>query len=241
MPRNVMETAEAYREFYDRLGHEYEETQTVYSTRRGRTRFRAVLGELTPFARRHAKLLDVGCNDGVYTIPYCTIGGVAHGIDISQALVHKAEEKARTTGAHATFEVADIEEYRAHPEYDIVLMSEVLEHFRSPGIAVRNAVAAIRPGGHLLVTTPLPYSGVRTYLKRLVARQPLTQENEFVNFGARYRHDGYYPLALKDWLEGFGLRCVKATTLERVIAWRAPMRLVLGCTNLQLHRKLQGD
>jgi len=232
-----MKTAAAYREFYDRLGHEYEETRTVYSTRRGRARYRAVFGELSKFARRHSKLLDVGCNDGVYTIPYCELGGVAHGIDISQPLVEKAREKARATRVAATFEVADVEEYLPKPEYDVVLMSEVLEHLRTPGLAVRNAVRGLRPGGHLVLSTPLPYSGFRTYLKRLVARQPLTQPFEFENFGARYRHDGYYPLALKDWLEGFGLSGVKVRTVEREIPRKTPMTLLLGRTNLQIHRK----
>ena len=159
MSRDVMKTAAAYREFYDRLGHEYEETRAVYSTRRGRARYRAVFGELSKFARLHSKLLDVGCNDGVYTIPYCELGGVAHGIDISQPLVEKAREKARATRVAATFEVADVEEYLPKPEYDVVLMSEVLEHLRTPGLAVRNAVRGLRPGGHLVLSTPLPYSG----------------------------------------------------------------------------------
>lgn len=236
-----MDSAEAYREFYDRLGHDYEETEAVYSTRLGRVRYRAVVSELTPFARCHARLLDIGCNDGVYTIPYCQLGGVAHGLDISAALIEKAKARASEAKLSATFEVGDIEECSLRPEYDVILMSEVLEHFRSPETAVRIAVAGIRPGGYLLLTTPLPYSGFRTFLRNLVARTPLTQPFEFENFGVRYRHDGYYPLALKDWLEGFGLECAKAVTIEREVSLKAPMRLLLGCRNLQLHRKTVGD
>lgn len=212
-----MESAENYRSFYDRLGREYEETATVYSTRRGQVRYRAVLRELRSFAIRHLSLLDVGCNDGVYAIPYCRYGGVAHGIDISGALVEKARSHNVGAGTRATFSVADIEEFVPEPNFDLVLMSEVLEHVRNPSVAVRNAVAGIRPGGHLLLTTPLPSLGFVSYLRDLVARRPRTQPEEFEFFGLRYRHDGYYPLALKDWLESFGLICEKAITIEREI------------------------
>lgn len=232
-----MQSVDDYRQFYDRLGREYEETASVYSTRLGRVRFRAVVRQLQPFARSHSRLLDVGCNDGVYSIPYCRLGGTAHGIDISRALVEKAREKCATQQLPATFEVADIEEFRATEEFDIVLMSEVLEHVRNPEVAVRNAVAGVKRGGYFLVSTPLPYTGFRTYLKRLVARRPLTQSMEFENFGALYRHDGYYPLALKDWLEGFGLTCVTARTLGREFTPKSPFRLLLGTGNLQLHSK----
>jgi len=91
--KSVMDTPEGYREFYDRLGHEYEETATVYASRLGRVRYRTVLRELAPFARSRARLLDIGCNDGVYTVPYCEMGGRAHGIDISTALVEKARPR----------------------------------------------------------------------------------------------------------------------------------------------------
>lgn len=232
-----MQSASDYHEFYDRLGREYEETATVYATHLGRVRFRAVFQQLQPFALRHYRLLDIGCNDGVYSMPYCRLGGVAHGIDISEALVEKARAKCATEQLPATFEVADIEEYHPAEGFDIVLMSEVLEHVRHPDVAVRNAVAAVKRGGYFLISTPLPYSGFRTYLKRLVARRPLTQSMEFENFGVRYRHDGYYPLALKDWLEGFGLTCVTARTLGRELTLKSPFRLLLGCGNLQLHLK----
>lgn len=234
---SIMGSVDCYREFYDRLGKEYDETAAVYSTRLGRVRFRAVSRYLRPFARRHLHLLDIGCNDGVYSLAYCRMGGVAHGIDISRSLVEKARAKARLAGLSPTFEVGDIEERRPPPIYDVVLMSEVLEHLRNPEHAIRNAVAGIHDGGYFLLSTPLPYSGFRTYLKRLVGRAPLVQPFEFENFGVRYRHDGYYPLALKDWLEGFGLRCVRATTVAREAKLGAPMNLILGCTNLQLHVK----
>ncbi len=236
-PKNAMESAETYRDFYEHQGATYDETATVYGTKSGRIRFQAVMRVISTFAKSGLRMLDVGCNDGVYTIPYCKLGGSAHGIDISPSLIEKAKERAMAVGSRATFEIADIEAYHPLRDFNLVLMSEVLEHLRNPGVAVQHAIEGMRPGGHLLLTTPLPYQGTWRYMARLVSRRVLIEPCEFEFGGVRYRHDGYYPLALKDWLETTGLECVRLTTLERRVSIRRPWWTLLGARNLQLHRK----
>ncbi len=245
-PVDVMQSAERYREFYESLGTSYPETDVVHGD--DRRRFAAILREISRFARQGARLLDIGCNDGVYVVPYCRAGGTAHGIDISAALVERAKQKAR--GLRATFEVADIETYAPADRYDLVLMSEVLEHVRRPELAVRNAVACVRPGGSFLLSTPIPHNVPSwRYVTRLLARdvllEPFTVRTDLNVIGQRfgmrgiqYRHDGYYPLALKDWVEGFGTKCTKAYTIGRRLSLQMPlMSLIGGETNVQLFRK----
>jgi 2-polyprenyl-3-methyl-5-hydroxy-6-metoxy-1,4-benzoquinol methylase len=43
-----------------------------------------------------------------------------------------------------------------NPEAGLVLLLEVIEHLRNPGISLRHVAAALLPGGRLLVTTPNP-------------------------------------------------------------------------------------
>ena len=210
----------AYAAFYERLGREYPETQHVHG--QDPRRFRIILAELAPFAARKAHMLDVGCNDGVYTIPYCRDGGISHGIDISPTLVAKAQ--ARAACLPATFEVADIEAYRSEIRYDLVLMSEVLEHVRNPSTAVENAVRLTKPGGHLLLSTPSARANVPAlrYLLRLsqgrVAEEYTVDTDRTVLGeqyrlgGFQYRHDHYYLTGLRRWLERYGLRTVRGYT-----------------------------
>jgi len=240
-----MASEQDYAEFYDRLGREYPETRHVHGE--DPRRYHHVLSEIRPFAALGARMLDVGCNDGVYTIPYCASGGVAHGIDISLSLITKAQTKAR--GLPATFEVGDIEEYSATIQYDLVLMSEVLEHFRRPERAIENAARAVKPRGHLLLTTPSAGAGVMVlrYLARLFSGRYLVEPYTVVTDGTilgerygmtgiQYRHDFYYLYALKRWLRRLGFETVKAYTAVHGTYARVPRMLGRLESHVELSR-----
>lgn len=215
-----MESETAYRAFYERLGREYPEADTVHSNP---FRLNFLLGELRPYAARGTRMLDIGCNNGVYDEPYCRMGGRVAGIDISPELVEKA--RARTRGLDAEFEVADVEAYRPNRTFPLVFMSEVLEHLRTPDEALRRVHDLTAPGGTLLLSTPsaLLHVSVPRYLRELVGRRRLLERctSELsgtmlgIDWGAgcRYRHDGYYLLSLADWIESFGFRCIEKFTI----------------------------
>ena len=234
---DVMQTEERYREFYDRLGRDYPESEMIHGTDPFKKNF--LLDRLAPFAEQGVSMLDIGCNDGVYSIPYGQMGGTAHGIDISAALVEKARRRA--SGLPVTFEVADIEEFHSEEKYGLVLMSEVIEHVRRPDRAIAKAVAALRPRGELLLSTPSAYCHVSTlrYVVELLKRKELTAEDVIYTdsdtcvlgkdwgiHGFKYRHDGYYLYAMCDWLSSFGLRRIKSFTLG-MAPYRRPFRTVL--------------
>ncbi len=230
-----MASAPEYAAFYERLGAEYPESEEVHGTDPRRRDF--LLAILRPFAERGVPLLDVGCNDGVYTIPYAWMGGTAHGIDISPSLVEKARRKAG--GARVTFETADIEEYTTAARYGVVFMSEVIEHVRRPDRAIANAVAALAPGGSFVLSTPNANAYVPTgrYLLELLRGRelvaPVTVDTthgvlgeKWGLSGYRYRHDAYYPFALRTWLCGYGLRSDRLFTFG-MSGYQRPFRVVL--------------
>ena len=86
--RDAVSDTQSYVEFYNELGEKYPETKIVHSEK---MRYNVILHELKRFALKEKSLLDIGCNDGVYTIPYCKMGGggSAHGIDIYKSLILK--------------------------------------------------------------------------------------------------------------------------------------------------------
>ena len=267
--KNAVKSDEVYEEFYEKLGRYYPETRLVHADRGQKSRFQAVLEELRPFALEKARLLDVGCNNGVYTIPYVRMGGRALGIDISGTLVNQAWDFARKllpSSESISFGMMDIQEDLEYSSlFDVVLMSEVLEHLNHPEKAILNIYKLLKKGGQFLLTCPTPMFeitpkiGLR-YLRNLY-RGKLREENilssdrnalsRYSLSGYAYRHDGYYPLGLMRFVEKFGFRCVRIYTIgfgrSRLMVpgtyhlepylRRLPTVNLLGITNFQVFRK----
>jgi 2-polyprenyl-3-methyl-5-hydroxy-6-metoxy-1,4-benzoquinol methylase len=218
-----------YRDFYEKIGSDYPETRIVHNYVGVKSRFQAVLGELKRFASEGASLIDIGCNNGVYTIPYGRMGGSALGVDISPSLIKQA--KMRTKGVDSVrFEVMDIQaELDAPQKFDVVLMSEVFEHLTDPEAALRNVHKLLKKGGTLVFTVPTPLFEVQNQITFQYARNVLSDRlivehqtidssnNALSDFGLSgflYRHDAYYPLGLKRFVESFGFTCVKCYTIN---------------------------
>lgn len=258
-----------YEEFYEKLGKYYPESKRVHNKRDPQARFQAVLLELRPFALRKATLLDVGCNDGVYTIPYVMIGGKADGIDISESLVIKAYNRAKMLIPNSTeysFKVMDIQaELNYTLKYDVILMSEVLEHLNHPERAIVNAYNLLKEGGHFLLTCPSPLNEIlniadmkyvwNLFGHKLKESQIIdSNKNLLSEYGIKdylYRHDGYYPLGLKAFIEKFGFRCVKFYTIGfgkrsfmipyinrfEFFLRKVPLLNLFGSINVQMFKK----
>lgn len=234
--KDTTQDARHYGEFYEELGRKYPESALVHGYRGPNSRYWNVWRELRPLARRGAHLLDVGCSDGVYTVPFCAQGGTAVGIDISPTLVARARARAGALGARCRFLAADIEAPDVADTlgetFDVALLSEVLEHLRAPERALRNLHRLLRPDGVLLLTAPTPLADDLVPLGpafvRHALRGPRLREEQLLETTAdpvlreagldayRWRHDGYYPRPLRDWVEAHGFRCERLYTIGLV-------------------------
>ena len=255
----------AYRAFYERLGADYPEAEVNRAANWARAGHReTVIRELRPFARRDARLVDVGCGNGEITNAYCEIGGSAVGLDLAPALIEKARVNAHP---NSTFRAADVEELD-RASFDVALCSEVLEHVQHPDRLLGSLHRVLKPGGTLILTTPTPMSEIvplsRDYVRevwrgdRLSESQVVsTDENPVGRYGMGgflYRHDGYYPLALARWVESFGFSRRRVYTVymplptrlrkhERLRValesslQRLPRLRLLGGDNVQVHRR----
>ncbi len=227
-----MEEAVSYGAFCEQLGNQYPETELVHADRRVGSRYWTVFNELRPFALAGRKLIDIGCNDGVYTIPYCEAGGNATDVDISSSLVKKCDAKAKTLKFPCSFITAgiDLPDFRQHviETFEVALFSEVLEHVRNPARALSSIRSLLKEGGHMILTTPTPlFNGMDSKWKYPIAmlggRRLLETHVVYtreipvlLRYGiasSKYRHDGYYPRALKSHVEGFGFALIKSYTI----------------------------
>jgi 2-polyprenyl-3-methyl-5-hydroxy-6-metoxy-1,4-benzoquinol methylase len=273
-PTNIMREAVSYGAFYEQLGNLYPETELVHTDKQPGSRYWTVLNELRPFAAAGMKLIDIGCNDGVYTIPYCQTGGKATGVDISDSLVRKCNAKAKMLGLQCSFVNADIDslDFRKHVQetFEVALFSEVLEHVRNPAAALLSIRSLLEDGAYLVLTTPTPLfnrmDSKWKYPLTLLGGRKLVEPNTvdtreipaLLKYGiasSKYRHDGYYPRALRSYVEGFRFSLIRSYTIgypERVrqalfltralggdpemTIRRLPFLNLLGITNVALFR-----
>ncbi len=119
----------------------------------------AFAGSLGP----NVRVLDVGCGNGYACGEFLKHGCQVVGLDLSEQGI----AWARQTHPQGRFELIaaekDILEKLQEEPFDIVISTEVVEHVYAPREWAAGCFAALKPGGHLICTTP--YHG---YLKNLL-------------------------------------------------------------------------
>ncbi|WP_298734847.1 methyltransferase domain-containing protein [uncultured Chitinophaga sp.] len=100
-----------------------------------------------------ARVLDVGCGNGVISRHLGQFGYEVLGIDISQKTIDVARSKNKLPNVR--FEAVSAEALTAQgQQYDAVICSEVLEHLHQPGLLLQTIYASLKPEGVLIVTVP---------------------------------------------------------------------------------------
>jgi 2-polyprenyl-3-methyl-5-hydroxy-6-metoxy-1,4-benzoquinol methylase len=237
-PKNTIADGHLYAEFYEHLGQTYPESQIVHKDRSSpASRYQTVLRELARFAVDGKRLLDLGCNDGVYSIPYSKSGGSVVGVDISSSLVARASKSALDNGVgeRCNFVTSEIDssflvKKLGAQKFDVVLLSEVLEHILDQRQALINIHDLLSDRSTLILTTPTPlFENLASFSPRYVGRvlrgKRLLEEHAIETTKVHvlaehgispflYRHDGYYPLALRKYIQSFGFGCEKMYTIS---------------------------
>jgi len=118
------------------------------------TLIRKVLGDA-----KHYSALDIGCGSGNITRHVADFAERVHAIDVSPKAIEVAQ--ANLAGSpNITFEALDVfgsgdaERQSLFGQYDLVVLSEVLEHLDEDQQALDTISRLIKPGGHLLLTVP---------------------------------------------------------------------------------------
>ena len=96
------------------------------------------------------KILEIGSGLGYLTYALRKAGYNITGLDISQEAVNKANEK------YGDYYIcADVIEYKRNPEkYDLLILTEVIEHLNEPMIFMQCLLSLLKEDGHIILTTP---------------------------------------------------------------------------------------
>jgi SAM-dependent methyltransferase len=186
------------------------------------------IGARLPFCRG-ARLLDVGCAAGAFTIGAALRGYEAWGLDHDPESLEKADRRARWLGVTARFIQGDVRRLADRLEwagtFDVVLCCETIEHVLDDASLARGLAICLKPGGRLLLTTP--FVGFRAITAGDDGRCSAVED------GGHVRR-GYAPDGLRALLEGAGFETVeiswcsgflsqKATAVYRLAGGRCPV------------------
>jgi len=97
------------------------------------------------------KIIEIGSGLGYLTYALNKDGYNTQGIDISK----NAVEKAKQQFGHR-YECADIHEYSksTQKQYDVVVLTEVIEHIEKPIEFLKSASSLLKDGGKMIISTP---------------------------------------------------------------------------------------
>jgi SAM-dependent methyltransferase len=117
---------------------------------RNRLAYRQLSAALEYAAKRYAtgRMVDIGCGTKPWAATFAAHVAEHIGVD-HEATIHGFGAVDVVAGAYdMPFEDASV---------DTVLMTEVLEHLEAPATALVECRRILRPGGHLIATTPFSW------------------------------------------------------------------------------------
>ena len=138
-------------------------------------RYKAILEVLR--GRIVKRVLNIGCGFGIFDrlLPE---GVELQGLDLGAAEIEFASEYAKRERPEFRYRRVRLEDAGIEPgSFDLVILSEVLEHMPESEVArtIDHALAALRPRGLLLVTLP-SRDTLRNRARRLVRKEPVLMD-----------------------------------------------------------------
>jgi SAM-dependent methyltransferase len=181
--------------------------------------FLAIDGDISFHARAGAgRLLDVGCNEGRGLERYRANGFDAEGLELNRVAV--AAARAKGFVVHET----TVEALPPGEAWDVVVLSNVLEHALDPRAMLLAIHARLKPGGELWISLPNAESG----LARLFGRA-------WINWHVPFHVTHFTPVRLARLLgeARFSVVAAELATPSLWVALSALARLFPGRPEMQ--------
>jgi len=102
-----------------------------------------------------ARVLDVGCGGGILSESLARMGATVTAIDVAPRVLEVARLHLLESGLNVTYELASVEVISAEQPatFDVVTCLEMLEHVPDPVSVISAISRALKPGGHLFLST----------------------------------------------------------------------------------------
>lgn len=154
MPFDVRKTWNACGEAFDR----FTTAEDSFAENVERPAVERLIGDLGG-----ARLLDLGCGSGTYSVKFAELGAQVVGLDLSQMMVSLARERARQRGVQADLRVADIRDPLpfGDSEFDAIFTATTLHYIEDLGALMKEVNRVMKPKGRLVAAILHPMSTSR--------------------------------------------------------------------------------
>jgi 2-polyprenyl-3-methyl-5-hydroxy-6-metoxy-1,4-benzoquinol methylase len=107
-----------------------------------------------------ARILDVGCGDGALSgLIRQDLGRSVTGVDANPLAIELARQAFSRRGLEGLFKcITGYDTGEPENSFDVVVCSDVIEHVQEPLKMLSEILRILRPGGHLVITTPIRFS-----------------------------------------------------------------------------------
>ncbi len=134
---------------HERLGSRFADALSTYDTRR---RVDVLVDEFLRDQVGGREVLDVGCGLGFFSQRLVERGARVTACDIGPGLVEQTRARAGCTAVVA--DALRLTDTFGRGRFDVVVSSECIEHTPTPGEAITQMLAVLKPGGLLSLSTP---------------------------------------------------------------------------------------
>ncbi len=108
---------------------------------------------------RNAKVLEVGCGTGHFSIELARAGASVVAVDIGSETIRRVKDRAKEKGINLSAIVEDAQQASfADNTFDLILCRNVIEHVEQPGQLMNEMARILKPGGSIQLTAPNRYS-----------------------------------------------------------------------------------
>jgi 2-polyprenyl-6-hydroxyphenyl methylase/3-demethylubiquinone-9 3-methyltransferase len=141
-----------------RLSHRFDELE-VYGSRRDpgytyryETRRRHILDLISTVAIPGDRIIDIAAAQGNFSIALAKLGYAVTWNDYRSDLIDFV--KLKYPGGGIDFRPGNVFEFAPEALFDVALVAEVIEHVAHPDEFLAHIARLVRPGGHIVLTTP---------------------------------------------------------------------------------------
>lgn len=154
---NLMQNTQKFTdEKYNILHQEWDEVHH-FASPTYELRKRLILKILNKYIKekKNATLLDVGCGTGDYSIKLAKLGFYVTAFDFSEYAIKKAVSNCKELGIeNVNFQLDDITKFNTNKKFDVILISEVLEHIDNDLEIFKKYTNFINEEGFILCSVP---------------------------------------------------------------------------------------
>ena len=172
------------------------------------------------------RVLDVGCGNGSeLALPLGRLGFQVTGIDIHAESIEHAKQMGADVG-NLSYVCGRVEELES-PPYDVVILSEVLEHLSEPRLLLSAGLDHLKQNGVIIVTVPNGYGEfeIDSWLFRMLRLQrvvdAIARNSNQVSAATDNHESGHVQFFTRRQLRRLFAECSLSVTSEGVASFLA--------------------